>query len=175
MSLAGGIGCRHTSATIQLECHVKLPLAESRCIGCRQQTFVFVGQRLFLKYAIVRRLHIRATVGGCQCESLEEGVGGLKLIGMGITFAIKVGEVDCMRIGVEVNEQLVDEVGVVVLRIQFQRLFRDGYLQGGTDTVVPCFLLIQVLVDHNLPSTGQQEVVLGQHMVGAVALADGAS
>ena len=80
-----------------------------------------------------------------------------------------------MWVGVQVDEQLMHETRIIVLRIQFQCLFTDGNLQGCADAIVPGFLLIQIPIYYNLTSTGQQEIVFCQHMIGAIALADAAA
>ena len=69
---------------------------------------------------------------------------------MRIAFSMKICEMYGMRITVEINQQLVLEVSIVILAIQFQCLFTDGYSQGCAHTVVPGFFLIQIGVYDNV-------------------------
>ena len=64
-----------------------------------------------------------------------------------------------MRIGVHIDKQLVKERGVVILSTDIQPFLANGDAEGGTQTEVPSFFLIEVIVDKHLPTAGHQIVI----------------
>lgn len=130
-----------------------------------------------------------ASLGGHHCKSFSHSyvdrwpsartpgkrIGSLYLPGVRITVAIQVREVYGMWITIEIHNHLMQKVGIVILRIDFQRLVSNGDVESRTDTHIPSLFLLQVWVDDDLSSTGEQIVVLCQNVIRAITLTDGTS
>ena len=166
-----GVGIGQPSSAVELQGGVELPFSQSGLVGGCQQAFVFVGEWLLSEHSAIGAFYVGAAIGGCECESLEERVGGLQLPGVRIAVALQIGEVNGMGVAVEIDQQLVLEAGEVILCAELECFLADGDVAAGTDAVVPCSLLVKVFIDDNLSSAGKEKVVFGQHMVGAIAFA----
>ena len=55
---------------------------------------------------------------------------------------------------------------------QIQGMTEKRNVSSDTGPVIPGLLLFQMLIDNDLPATGQKEIILSQHMVGPVTLSN---
>ena len=74
------------------------------------------------------------------------------------------------RFHIIVDDGLLEEVSVVVFRIQFQRTFSNGDLHLGAQSIVPGLFLPDILIDNQMAATGQQKAVLGHDVWCAIPL-----
>ncbi len=127
-------GCRHTSATIQLERGVKLPDAEGCLIAGGDETFVATGQRLLHQFATIGALHVIPAPGSSEFQTFHYGIGSIQLESIRIGFAIEIGDANLCRRTIVIYDSLLAEVGVVVLGIKLQRLAKQGNIERTADT-----------------------------------------
>ena len=122
-------GCWHPPSPIQLQGGIKLPEAEWRLIAGGDETLITAGQRFLHQFAAIGTLHVVPTPGSGQFQSLDDGIRGVYLHRVRVRLPVKVGDQDRVGIAVVVDDGLLTEVRVIVLRIQFQGLVEQGDIE----------------------------------------------
>ena len=122
-------GCRHPPSPIQLQRGIKLPEAEGRLVAGSDETLVTAGQRFLHQLAAIGTLHVVPTTGSGQFQPLDNGISGIHLHRVRKRLPVEIGDQDRVGIAVVVNDGLLAEVRVIVLRIQFQGLVEQGDIE----------------------------------------------
>ena len=78
-----------------------------------------------------------------------------------------------MRVGIHIHHYLLEEVRVVILRIQVQRFAEQGDVKGSARSVVPSLILVEVTGDVYTAAACQEVIVLGKDMIGAIPFSGG--
>ena len=78
-----------------------------------------------------------------------------------------------MRVGIHIHHYLLEEVRVVILRIQVQRFAEQGDVKGSARSVVPSLILVEVPGDVYTAAACQEVIVLGKDMIGAIPFSGG--
>ena len=134
---------RHTSSAIQRKRHIKLPQSRVRTIACTEQCLVAALQRFPHQFATVGCLYEVVTVGCIEVEAVEERVFGIHLKGVAVALAaVEVRDVYLVRVGIIIDNRLLGESCVVVLRIELQRLPEERNVGVGCKSVVPGTFLL---------------------------------
>ena len=125
----------HAAVAVKLGGEVELPSAGR--VRHRHQALVAVDERLLAQGVINGHFHVVVAEGQGEVKVLENLAVGLDLGTVGIGFPVEVVDADLVRIGIAVEDDLVDEIGAVEVGSQSEFAPAEAEGLGQIDAVVP--------------------------------------
>ena len=170
-TVLSGVRRGHASAAVQLQGHIHLYQPHIGLPSQGEQPFVARREGFLHQLPAVSAFHIVVAVRQHQFQLLVNVYRPIHLHGVRERLPFQHADTNLRRVAVVVHHQLVDEIRVVILGIQFQGLFAHGDIEGCGHSAVPGLFHPQVLGHGHIAARSQQVVVLCPGVGRTVALA----
>ena len=131
--------------TVEAAGNVELPQFQRCLVAHCEHSLEARGERTQPQLSVIGGPRIGIAEGSGGCETAEERVGGVYLRRVGTAPSGQVGKGESVRSfsSVRIDDRLVEEIGVVVVQVDFEILAGDRNAEGGGDACVPCLFLSQ--------------------------------
>ena len=164
MGHGGGVAAQIRDAAVAVELCREVELPSARGVRHRDQTLVTVHERLLSQSVVDGHFHIVVAESQSQVEVLENLAIGLDLGTIGIRFPVEVVNADLVRIGIAVEDDLIDEIGAVKVGLKDKIAPTKSDAFGQVDAIVPSIFHLRCVFEDDATSRSQHRGVFGQHI-----------